>query len=164
MLFVFLNNSLVINQLYLKKHLLLLWANIPTLYYVVDFDFYVCAFVVVINVVLDGAKKARAISWLFWLLSLLLFLLLLLRFSFFCLFQCLSYVCPSDFTVCFKVRHVMGAFIMTSIEFILKKIISRELNLGLLGQESSALTILPWYLLRLSVLLLSLLVLLIFML
>ena len=28
MLFVFLNNSSVINQLYLKKHLLL-WANMP---------------------------------------------------------------------------------------------------------------------------------------
>ena len=54
-------------------------------------------------------------------------------------FECLFYVRPLDFSSLFKVRHVMGALIMTSIECKEKRFgLSRGSNPGPLGPESSA--------------------------
>ena len=60
---------------------------------------------------------------------------------FVCLFECLFYFSPSDFWSIFKVRHVRGALIMTSIKYSF--LLLRELNPGPLRPEPSALTIRP---------------------
>ena len=60
------------------------------------------------------------------------------------LFKCLFYVRPSDFSRLFKVRHVIGALIMTSIEHTGKSFwLSRESNPGPIDHKLFALTIQP---------------------
>ena len=62
---------------------------------------------------------------------------------FFFLFECLLYVWASYFCSPFNVRRVMGAIIITSIEYVEKSWPSQESNPVPLGPKSSALTIRP---------------------
>ena len=62
------------------------------------------------------------------------------------LFECLFYVRETDFSSLFKVRHVMGALIMTSIDSVEKSRLLRVSNQEPLDHELSSLTIRPRHL------------------